>query len=208
MTAILTRRPHLALAAAVLLLGGTPARAAAPDWEILDDCRIVESKSNDADSFRVRHGDKEYMFRLYFVDAAETSFEFSDRIGDQATYFGIAPERVPELGWKAVTAATGFLKPGFTVQTKWHNAQGRTTLPRFYAFVRVGGKDLAEWLVENGLARVYGTRTTTPEGLKSTDFRARLLDLEAKAKERRAGAWGMSAAGGAASNQLSVISNR
>jgi endonuclease YncB( thermonuclease family) len=153
----------------------------------------VASKANDADSFHVRHGDKEYIFRLYFVDAAETSFEFQDRIADQATYFGMPADRVPELGWKARQATAEFLKAGFTVCTKWHVAQGRSNLPRFYAFVRAEGRDVGEWLVERGLARIYGTRTTTPEGVKSDAFRARLREIEDGAKARREGAWSMAA---------------
>lgn len=44
------------------------------DWVTLNDCRYVDGKDNDGDSFRVscsREG--EFMIRLYFVDAPETS---------------------------------------------------------------------------------------------------------------------------------------
>lgn len=42
------------------------------DWAILENCRLVLNPANDGDSFHVSNGDKEYIFRLYLVDAPET----------------------------------------------------------------------------------------------------------------------------------------
>jgi endonuclease YncB( thermonuclease family) len=44
-------------------------------------------------------------------------------------------------------------------------------------------------LVENGLARIYGTRTTLYDGRDSRKYLARLAELEAQAKVEKKGAW-------------------
>jgi hypothetical protein len=41
-------------------------------WMTLKDCRYIKNPSDDGDSFHVRMGRKETIFRLYFVDAPET----------------------------------------------------------------------------------------------------------------------------------------
>ena len=46
-----------------------------------------------------------------------------------------------------------------------------------------------ELLGENGLARIYGTRTTLPDGRDSRKYLARLAELEAEAKAAKRGAW-------------------
>ncbi len=61
---------------------------------------------------------------------------------------------------------------------------------RYYALVYTAdGRDLAELLVRNGLARIYGTRTPTPDGRDSRAYRRRLKELEAQAKRQQVGAW-------------------
>ena len=51
------------------------------------------------------------------------------------------------------------------------------------------GKDLNEALVENGLARIYGTKTPLPDGRDSRTYVDGLRRLEAKAKAEKRGAW-------------------
>lgn len=143
----------------------------------------------DGDSFHVLHGDKEYVFRLYFVDAPETDRELQDRIAEQAAYFGLSEMRITRLGRKAARFTEQTLKNPFTVYTQWEDAQGSSELPRYYAVVKVGSDDLAELLVENGLARVYGAATPLPDGTSVDTFFQRLRQLEARAKRRKAGAW-------------------
>ncbi|GDX09238.1 hypothetical protein LBMAG57_10100 [Verrucomicrobiota bacterium] len=46
------------------------------------------------------------------------------------------------------------------------------------------GKDLAQELVRNGLARIYGTRTVLWDGRTSKHYNDRLAELEAEAKRR------------------------
>jgi hypothetical protein len=52
------------------------------------------------------------------------------------------------------------------------------------------GGDLVEFLVRDGLARIYGTRTRLPDGRDSREFLAHLSELEAQAKTARRGGWG------------------
>jgi endonuclease YncB( thermonuclease family) len=47
-------------------------------------------------------------------------------------------------------------------------------------------------IVSAGLARIYGMRTSLPDGRDSRTYLARLAELEAQAKAARRGAWGKS----------------
>ena len=53
-------------------------------WEVLDGCRLVSAPFNDGDSFLISHRGETYTFRLFNVDALETSESYIDRISDQA----------------------------------------------------------------------------------------------------------------------------
>ncbi len=165
---------------------------ASDPWTRLEGCVLAPNPFNDGDSFRVRHDGKEYIFRLYFVDAPESDKEFPQRVREQAEYFGIEPEQANEIGRIAANLVRERLSEPFNVITRWHGAQGRGVTPRFYAFVESQGRDLAEDLVQQGLARVFGVRVTRPDGERATDYRARLLKMEDAAREAQAGAWAWS----------------
>ncbi len=61
---------------------------------------------------------------------------------------------------------------------------------RFYAIVYTSdGEDLAELLVKNGLARIYGTRTALPNGSDSRSYLAHLEKIEERAKAAELGGW-------------------
>jgi endonuclease YncB( thermonuclease family) len=57
------------------------------------------------------------------------------------------------------------------------------------------GRELNELFVENGLARIYGTRTTLYDGRDSRKYFARLAELETQAKKakRRVAVWEVTA---------------
>ena len=159
-------------------------------WEVLEGCRLVTNSIADGDSFHVRHQDREYIFRLYFVDTPEGDAGFTERAKDQATYFGIFPNDIP----RAATAASKFTRETLTgaeitVITRWQNALGRSRLARFYAVVLVNGKNLAEELVARGHARIYGPRANWPDGQRSTTFINKLKNLELTAREQKRGVW-------------------
>jgi len=159
-------------------------------WEVLDHCRLTSESALDGDSFRVIHKNREYIFRLYFVDTPETDPSLTERIQDQAAYFGISTNHVTEVGEEASDFIRERLgKREFTVITRWQNALGRSRLARFYCVVLVDGQNLAEELVSRGLARIYGLRANWPDGPRSTTFINHLKNLELGARERHLGAW-------------------
>jgi len=166
--------------------------AANPDgkWEVLDGCRLMTNNSVDGDSFHVLHRNREYIFRLYFVDAAETDPALHERAADQAAYFGLSTNDIPRAGSLAAQFTRAKLAGReLTVITRWQNASGRSKLARYYAVVFVNGKNLAEELAANGLARIYGVRANWPDGPRSTTFINQLKNAELAAREQRRGLW-------------------
>jgi DNA uptake protein ComE-like DNA-binding protein len=178
-----------------LALGLTPnvpaqQKLADAKWEVLEGCRLMTNSIADGDSFHVRHLDREYVFRLYFVDTPEGDASLTERAKDQAAYFGIFPNDIP----RAAKAASKFTREtlsglDITIITRWQNALGRSRLARFYAVVLVNGKNLAEELVARGHARIYGLRANWPDGPRSTTFINKLKNLELTAREQKRGVW-------------------
>jgi competence ComEA-like helix-hairpin-helix protein len=192
------RRTALGVVAAALL-GWCPALFAqqqrTPDgsevkWEVLERCRLVTNAVVDGDSFHVMRWGREYVFRLYFVDSPESDASLDERARDQAAYFGIPTNDIPRAGRQASKFTRETLTDKeFTVITRWQNAMGRSRLARFYAVVLVDGKNLAEELVANGHARIYGLRANWPGGPNSSTFINQLKNLEIKAREQKRGVW-------------------
>ena len=171
------------------LLCSSPAAAKQP-WVVLQDCRLLRTESLDADSFHVKTGGKEYIFRLYFVDAPETDMSFADRVKEQADYFNLTPEQAITLGEYAKRFTKEKLAHPFTVRTCMQDAMGRSKMERHYAFVETTEGDLAELLVANGLARLHG-QEAQPAGLRSPERQwHKLKRLEAEAKQAKVGGWG------------------
>ena len=73
-----------------LVLTDTVAVAALAYWTTLANCQLQPNPAHDGDSFHVRCNGREYIFRLYFVDALETDNSVPDRVAQQAAYFGIS----------------------------------------------------------------------------------------------------------------------
>jgi len=182
-------RRFAALTAAVLLAAlpaltaDTPAPAR--EWQTLEKCRLISSAGNDGDSFHVRYNGREYVFRLYFVDAPETDLEYPVRVEAQAAYFDITVRQALNIAADAARFTRNALSRPFTITTRWQDALGSTPLGRQYGMVTVDGRDLAELLVENGLARIHGINVA---GIGAEKV-AKLKALEAEAKKARRGAW-------------------
>jgi DNA uptake protein ComE-like DNA-binding protein len=159
-------------------------------WVTLQGGHYLIKRPNDGDSFHISVEGHEYIFRLYFVDAPETSAEFRDRVEEQAKYFGVTVDQVLEVGDLAKQFTREKLTEPFLVRTCWEDAGGRSRMQRFYAFVQTRTGDLGEQLVENGLARSHPA-TARPEGLTSaaTEWQ-NLLALEQKARREKVGGWG------------------
>ena len=181
------------LCALVLLLllplsaAGRKAPAAKP-FETIGGCVLEPDEWTDGDSFRVRlppDGRLE-TFRLYFVDTTESRSR-GKRSDQQAAYFGMTRAEAVELGREAKVFTAKTLSEPFTIHTRWRKTPDGK---RFYAVVYTAdGQDLIELLVWNGLACIYGVRTSLPDGRSSRAYRAELADLEASAKQRRVGGW-------------------
>jgi competence ComEA-like helix-hairpin-helix protein len=163
-------------------------------WEILHDCRLVTNQVVDGDSFHVRSKEREYIFRLYFVDSPESDATLKDRIKEQAAFFGISTNDIPRAGELAARFTRDTLTgKDFTVIHRWQNAMGRSSLARYYAVVLVNGTNLAELLIVNGYARIKGPRANWPDGPQATVFVSKLKNLELTAREKKLGVWNQSA---------------
>jgi len=180
-----------ALIAIILVWGASVdlcARDQSKDWIVLKDCRLIPNPANDGDSFHVSVGDKEYLFRLYFVDAPETDEMMPRRLIEQAKYFSITVPQAIEVGRAAKNFTQEKLSQPFTVFTHMSDAMGQSRLERFYAFVETKEGDLGEQLVRNGLARSYGFKAAPP-GLTSSRIEVeKLQQLENEARQEQIGA--------------------
>lgn len=159
-------------------------------WEVLEKCRLTTNTVADGDSFHVTYQGREYIFRLYFVDAPEADASLAERVKDQAAYFDVATKDIPKGGRMAAEFARQKLAGReFTVVTRYQNALGRSRLARFYCAVLVDGRNLAEEMVANGQARIYGLRANWPEGERSATFVNKLKNIELTAREKHLGMW-------------------
>ena len=169
--------------------------AAGQELQKFEGCRHVATEWADGDSFAVALPDgKEIVLRLYYVDCNEvaaTTETDQRRVRDQSSYFGIDDHKITlEAGRRAAEEVKKLLAKPFTVHTAFASAPGRSAKPRTYGFVTLSdGRDLGEVLVGEGLARSYGVRRNTPEGLTSEAAKAKLDDLELGAAIARRGIW-------------------
>ena len=167
------------------------ARDQSKNWIVLKDCRLIPNPANDGDSFHVSAGEKEYLFRLYLVDAPETDEMTPRRLIDQAKYFSITVPQAIEAGRVAKDFTQEKLSQPFTVFTHMSDAMGQSRLERFYAFVQTSEGDLGEQLVRNGLARNYGFKAVPP-GLKNSRLEIqKLQQFEDEARQEKIGGWGI-----------------
>jgi endonuclease YncB( thermonuclease family) len=193
-SSIFSRVGVSALIAIVVLCTATVdlgARGGSKEWIVLKDCRLIANPANDGDSFHVSAGDKEYLFRLYFVDAPETDAMVPGRLVEQAKYFGITVPQAIEVGRAAKEFTQEKLSQPFTVFTHMSDAMGSSRLPRVYVFVQTKEGDLGEQLVRDGLARPYGFKAAPP-GLQSSRIEVeKLQQFEDEARQEKLGGWGV-----------------
>ncbi|MGH7983133.1 MAG: helix-hairpin-helix domain-containing protein [Candidatus Udaeobacter sp.] len=168
------------------------ARGESKDWIVLNNCHLIANPANDGDSFHVSAGGKEYIFRLYLVDAPETDEMVPRRLVDQAKYFAITVPQAIEVGRAAKDFTQEKLSQPFTVLTHMSDAMGQSRIERFYAYVQTKEGDLGEQLVGNGLARIYGFKAVPPSLQNSQQEIQKLQQLENEARLEEIGAWGAS----------------
>lgn len=182
----------------ILLLSGSAVAQTSGPLQAIPGARFVEAAFNDGDSFRLDLPGTNLVARLYFADCPETSLNDDTdrrRVLDQKRYFGIQDgPKVVEWGRKAVARTSELLKPGgFTVHTSFARAPGRSGKPRSYVMITLpDGRDLAAVLVQEGFARVVGTKRTMPDGTDPEEYAAMLADFELAAAMRRVGCWSAS----------------
>jgi len=185
----------LPLIALSLILSVTLHAAPERQWEKLEGCTLGDTKYADGDSFHVKCKDRDLIIRLYFVDTPEHSGDqrFPARIADQAKYFGISSPEVLKVGDAAheFTLKTLGAAP-FTVYTSGQDAMGASKQQRLYGIVETKQGNLAELLVKNGLARIYGNHVTMPDGMDGQQYEEKLGKLEEQAKQKKAGGWAKS----------------
>jgi competence ComEA-like helix-hairpin-helix protein len=161
------------------------------DWIVLENCRLISNPANDGDSFHASAGTREYIFRLYMVDAPETDEMTPRRLVEQAKYFAITVPQAIEVGRAAKEFTREKLSEPFIIFTHMSDAMGQSRLERFYAFVRTKDGDLGEQLIRNGLARHYGFKAVPP-GLRSSRLEVeKLHQFEDEAKQEKIGGWGV-----------------
>lgn len=180
---------------AALLLLALVAAASGQELQKFENCRLVEAGWSDGDSFPVNLPDgKEIVLRLYYVDCNEVAAATETdqrRVRDQSSYFGVDDHQMTlESGRQAAEEVKKLLSKPFTVHTAFASAPGRSAKPRTYGFVTLSdGRDLGEVLVGEGLARSYGVRRNTPDGLGADAAEAKIDDLELGAAIARRGIW-------------------
>lgn len=177
---------------AVLMLVVTSSNVEAAErkqWHQLTQCRYVDTKYNDGDSFRVNCGGREFVLRLYYVDAPETDLSNGVRVGEQRAHFGVTIEDILATGEKATKRVREILQEPFVVSTRWAVGGGRSAETRYYGLVDVGDKRLIEVLLAEGLARTKGVAVKLPTGEKSKIYLDRIRDIERQAKDQKMGAW-------------------
>ena len=171
--------------------GGTlPMKA---EFEVLK-AEWVESRANEADTLRLRVGNDEHIFVLYYIDALEASWSHPQRINDQSRWFGDASSQaIVDTGTEAVNYVRNLLttKP-FLVQTRWERVPSTN---RYYALVlveHVPGErvHLADLLMRAGYARIAGVTTPLPGDKRTVEtYLAALQALGKHARTVKAGIW-------------------
>src|SRR5437762_4984495 len=101
--------PALICWAAIVSVG------AQQDWIVLENCRLIPNPANDGDSFHVSAAQKEYIFRLYLVDAPETDALVPTRLVEQAKYFQLSVPQTIEVAEVAKEFVRERLTKPFTV---------------------------------------------------------------------------------------------
>ena len=181
-------------AAALVAASLSLSHAAEKTWARLTGCQWMENESNDGDSFHVKYQGREFIFRLYFVDACESSQQVPERVKEQAKFLGITTDQVIAAGIAAKEMTRKYLAgETFTVLTQWEDARGASRLPRNYAFVLFGKDDehdVASTLIQNGLGRIYGMPADPPGPVTAAEFQNSLRKLDDAARAQHVGIFG------------------
>lgn len=174
------------------------------------NCTFVKTDWADGDSFQVQipfksadkegpgHKAEKIVIRLYGADCIEAKTPKKadvTRLREQRRYFGITKLAdsvivAKGFGVSATAETARMLDKPFTIYTSKADARGDPKSKRVFAFVTTAdGKDLASWLVSQGLARAHGVARETFDKRHRDDYKADLLDLELQAAKNDVGVW-------------------
>ncbi|MEM6885978.1 MAG: thermonuclease family protein, partial [Verrucomicrobiota bacterium] len=107
--------------------------------------------------------------------------------------FNIYKKDLYRIAGEASAFTAEALEDRFTVWTCWQDAGGQSRLPRYFGIVLTAdGKDLAELLVEQGYARIYGAKPADSPVQDAERVIKELKKLEARARRAKTGAWAYS----------------
>ncbi|MFK7911519.1 MAG: thermonuclease family protein [Akkermansiaceae bacterium] len=170
-------------------------------FKVMEDCKLIDNRRNDGDSFHVQTPDGKEEVRLYFVDAPESAArEYGGgennhkRIADQGRSLGgLNQHQTTQVGVEAKLFAKKLLAgKKFTIAT---TSEKVYRSHRIYAYVIVPyeGQDryLHELLVLRGLGRIHTKPMTMPDNTSGNRQRDRLKKIEQYAKSKKYGAWGL-----------------
>jgi len=179
----------------------TPVSLSSSRFEVLDNCKLIDHRGNDGDSFHVSTPKGKEEVRLYYVDAPESAARTygngdtnHKRISEQgAAMGGLNQHQTTQVGVEAKSFAKKLL-----VGKKFRIATTREKVyrsHRIYAYVIVkwNGEEryLHELLVSQGLGRIHTKPMTLPDNTSSTRHKDHLRKLEKHAKSKGYGAWGI-----------------
>ena len=103
----------------LLVACGLPQAAFSSELTVIHNAKLIDSPSNDGDSFVVAVNEERWHIRLYYVDCAETkpaSKADIKRIREQARYFGVAqPETIVDFGEEARRYVENILSRPFVI---------------------------------------------------------------------------------------------
>jgi len=198
-----SRRPELPRGGVRLegeLEQGLAAKPVSAVFQVVPGAVLVETRANEADTLRMKVGDEEHVFVLYYVDALEATDTHPQRIHDQAKWFGLTEADngvIVEVGQEALQYVRRLLTTcRFWVVTRWERVPNTM---RYYALISVEhqlGKPpvwLADLLIGEGFGRVHGLTTPFPpasDGRTIPQYLQDLKRLSQDARQRKAGIWG------------------
>lgn len=199
-----SKRPHLPRSDAGRLAmdveQGLAVKPVSAVFQVVPGAVLVETRANEADTLRMKVGDEEHVFVLYFVDALEGSSTHPQRIHDQAKWFGLTEAGhgvIVETGQEALAYVRRLLATcRYTVITRWERVPNTV---RYYALISVEhqpGKPpvwLGDLLIGEGYGRVHGLTTPFPaasDGRTIPEYLQDLKRLSQDARRRKAGIWG------------------
>ena len=179
-------------ALSLALFGCLAMPVSATELVSIKNVTLVESDSNDGDSFKVNADGRELHLRLYYVDCLETAaYGFvKERIRQQKDHFALKSiGTVLDFGKQAAAFTRRVLSRPFTIHTSYAKAPGGSG--RHYAFVETSdSQDLGRLLVEQGLARIHGkTHDPTPYNTSGKTMSAQLDVARDVAMLKQAGIW-------------------